>query len=96
MGVVDSFNGLDILQTQDYIKVSCQSYLRKILPAHQWSDIEHKQHDPVPMNHDSRYIHNLEQTKGPENVEEQQSLALKIKFSYRQAIGELLFAAITC
>ena len=48
------------------------------------------------MNHDSCYVLNLEQTTGQENIDEQQVLAIKIKFSYRQAISELLFAAITC
>ena len=96
MGIVESFNSLDVLQTQDYIKVSCQSYLRKLLTSHQWSDIEHEQYNPVPMNHDSRYVHNLEQNKGPENLEEQQILAIEMKFSYQQAVEELLFAAITC
>ena len=48
------------------------------------------------MNHDARYVNNPEQTKGPSNEIKQQELAHKMQFNYRQAIGELLFAAITC
>lgn len=47
------------------------------------------------MNHDARYVNNFEHTKGPTDENEQQELAHKMQFSYCQAIGELLFSAIT-
>ena len=58
--------------------------------------MQHKTQDPTPMNHDSGYVNNLEQTKGPTDATEQQALAHRMNFSYRQAVGELLFAASRC
>ena len=34
MGLVDMFNGLDILQTRDYIKVSCKTYIERVCQKH--------------------------------------------------------------
>ena len=50
----------------------------------------------TPIRSDSKYVSELEITKGPLEVHEQKALATEMKFSHRQAIGELLFAAITC
>jgi hypothetical protein len=36
-GLVALFNGVDIAQTRDYVKVSCATYLRRLLAAHNWS-----------------------------------------------------------
>ena len=36
-GLVESFNGVDILQTRDYIKLSCTTYIRRLLASHHWS-----------------------------------------------------------
>ena len=37
-GLGTKYNGLDILQTRDYIKIHCESYIDKILLSHGWSD----------------------------------------------------------
>jgi len=34
LGLVDSFNGYNVLQTRDYIKLSTESYIRRLLKAH--------------------------------------------------------------
>jgi len=34
LGLVDSFDGYDVLQTRDYIKLSAESYIRRLLKAH--------------------------------------------------------------
>ena len=38
LGLVDSFDGYDVLQTRDYIKVSAESYIRRLLKAHNWDN----------------------------------------------------------
>ena len=95
-GIVTAFNGTDIHQTKNFIKVSCKTYISKILKGHGWENLQHSATTSTPMRSDSKYIHDIETTKGPVNTEDQKILATEMKFSYRQAIGELLFAAITC
>ena len=95
-GVVTAFNGTDIEQTENFIKVSCKTYISKILKGHGWENIQHSATTSTPMRSDSKYFFDLENIKGPTDVSEQNALAKQMNFSYRQAIGELLFAAITC
>ena len=34
MGLVALFNGLDIIQTREYIKISAETYINKIIPKY--------------------------------------------------------------
>ena len=36
LGLVDSFDGYDVLQTHDYVKLSAESYIWRLLKAHGW------------------------------------------------------------
>ena len=58
--------------------------------------MQHSSTTTIRMRSDSKHIQELETTEGPTDVIEQKELATAMHFSYRQAIGELLFAAITC
>ena len=95
-GIVTAFNGTDVSQTKNFIKVSCKTYISKILKGHGWENLQHSATTTTPMRSDSKYILELETSRGPTEVQDQKTLATEMKFSYRQAIGELLFAAITC
>ena len=90
------FNGIDVVQTQRFVKLSCRTYISKILEGHQWSKQTHKSPISSPMNHDKKYMKELELASGPTDVDAKMILEKEMKFSYRQAIGELLFVAITC
>jgi hypothetical protein len=35
-GILGSFNGIDVDQRREYVKVSCQSYLARMLKTHGW------------------------------------------------------------
>jgi hypothetical protein len=87
LGIIKRFNGLDIQQTQHYIKISCQTYIDKIVEYHKWQH-EHTANLPIPMRNDSTYQANLELSYGPEDVKEQQERETQMGFSYHQAIGE--------
>ena len=93
LGRITKFNGVDITQTRDYIKISCQTYIDKVLDNHQWQE-KISQHNPIPMRDDSKYQTELE-TATPPTIEE--ATALKNEhFNYRQAIGEAIYAMVTC
>jgi len=38
LGLVDSFDGYDVLQTRDYVKLSAESYILCLLKAHGWDN----------------------------------------------------------
>jgi hypothetical protein len=95
LGVIKRFNGLDIQQTRRYVKISCQTYIGKTVEHHEWQQ-EHTANLPIPMRNDSTYLANLELSYGPEDVKEQQELETQMGCSYRQAIGELIFAMTIC
>jgi len=81
-GIVTAFNGTDIHQTQNFIKVSCKTYISKILKGHGWENLQHSATTSTPMRSDSKYIHEIENAKGPVDITEQKILATEMKFSY--------------
>jgi hypothetical protein len=85
LGVIKRFNGIDILQARDFVKISCETYIDKIVSLHGWQD-ELASNQPVPMRSDSESLQKLELSKGPEDPAEAQALKHDMGFSYRQAL----------
>ena len=85
IGIVTMFNGLDIDQTQGFIKLSCHTYLSKILTSKNWiATSPNDSHSlTIPMKPTADVIKNLETETGPTDVIEQKSLATEMGFSYR-------------
>ena len=97
LGQLSRYNGVDIHQTRDYIKLNNPTYLRKIIQEHQWMvDEVHMPQFPLPMSEEKDYLRQLETAIPPESMTDQTSLQVEMKFNYRQAIGELIFAMVTC
>jgi len=97
LGIVKRFNGVEIEQTQYFVKLHNAMYIQKILNKHGWMhDTYHSSARTVPMRSDSKYLFELENTKGPMDDKEKVNLELKMKFNYRQALGEVLYAMVTC
>ena len=38
LGLIKRFNGIDILQSRDYVKISCETYVDKIVSHHGWEN----------------------------------------------------------
>jgi hypothetical protein len=95
LGIIKRFNGLDIQQTRDYIKISYPTYIDKIVEHHGWQN-EMTANLPLPMRNDSVYQANMELSYGPDDIKEQQELERQMGSSYRQAIGELIFEMTIC
>lgn len=95
-GAFSQYNGVDIHQTRDYIKMSCESYIDRVLQTHNWTQPDHQQsdrHDSVPLS--PSLISALGSTKGPaEGTNEYRDLAATAGFSYRQILGELIYAYV--
>jgi hypothetical protein len=97
LGQLTRYNGVDIIQAKHYIKINNPTYIRKIINEHSWMIDETKtQNMPIPMSDDKQYLKQLEEAQPPEDEKGQRELQIKMKFNYRQAIGELIFAMVTC
>jgi hypothetical protein len=97
LGTIDRFNGVDVLQTQDYVKLCNKTFIEKIMSRHDWIHTEkkHMHKFPIPMKPDSTYQRALENQPVP-TPQEIENLEKENGFGYRQAIGELIYALVTC
>jgi len=97
LGQVNRFNGVEVEQTKYFIKIHNLQYIEKILTRHGWLHDNYKYPKlPVPMRSDNKYIFELENAKGPDTDRDRLTLEVKMKFNYRQALGEILYAMVTC
>ena len=71
LGVIDRFNGIDIEQTRDYVKLYNTTYINKMLLRHDWihKEVNENAFDihtfPVPMIADNAYQRKLETQPTP-------------------------------
>ena len=95
-GAFARFNGVDVYQTRDYIKVAPTTYIERLLITHGWdvpSDKESDRHDITPMSYD-KAARLLTLTGSPDGTPEHRKLEETHKFSYRQLLGEVLYAFV--
>jgi len=97
LGLINDFNGLDVAQYSDAIKLSCEKYIDRVLTTHGWSKpsppVPSKPSAPLPVDAvTSLYAHQ----GPPENTAEHAALVAKYGFAYRTLLGELLYAYVTC
>jgi hypothetical protein len=92
---VSSFNGLEIEQTRDYIKIHVSKYIDKILVGHGWEKSSNVAAKPMEPLHPNAYK-DLETAEPPASPAEATAREKAAGFSYRPAVGELLFAYVTC
>ena len=95
LGQIERFNGMDILQTRDYVKIYNKTYIEKILLRHKWLQAENKTSptNPIPMNDNNKFHRDLETFTPTEDIV---ALEKEMGFGYKNAIGELIYAMVTC
>ena len=98
MGLVTLFNGMDVTQTADYIKLSCSTYIDKIMPKHltAWMSDHDISTRPTPLPSNKTFMTSFLNSKGDPDPAAQSKLSKEMKISYRSAIGELIYAMTTC
>jgi len=97
LGVVDRFNGVQIEQNNRYVKIHNKEYEEKILGKHGWLNDQFKTKTrPIPMKTESAYLREMELSKGPVEENDKKQLEIRMKFGFRQALGEVLYALVTC
>ena len=94
LGTIPRFNGVDITQTKHFVKISNPTYIDKILQDKHWEPAQTID-APLPMRDDPEYNRSIE---NDEPLSDRDLLTTEKEFglSYRQGIGELLYAMVTC
>jgi len=97
LGLIQDFNGLDIAQCSNAIKLLCETNVDRVLTTHGWSKpsppVPSKPPAPLPVD----AVTSLHAHQGPpENTAEHAALVSKYGFAYHALLGELLHAYVTC
>jgi Reverse transcriptase (RNA-dependent DNA polymerase). len=87
------YNGLDITQTREGIKIHCSTYIKKLAKAHGWESTSGKPLEPIHPD----AVKELESTRGP-SIDSNEGIALTKKngFNYRSVVGEIVYAYVLC
>jgi KUP system potassium uptake protein len=110
LGLLKLFNGVDIDQTSEYIKISVVSYLTKIMEKYLDAETgfmsEPDQYplapQATPLPTRKRFIESFLSADGDRNkdgtpdMSYQRKMQKQLKISYRSAIGEIIWAMTTC
>jgi len=98
-GLLDMFNGIDVIQTRDYVKIDCHTYINKFCAKYldTWlNKIPLTENRPTPLPTDATWIKKFNAAVGPSDPKEQSRLADKMQIKYKGGVGELIWAMTTC
>lgn len=92
-GLSSHYNGIDILQTREGIKIYCSTYLTNLSAVHGWDTTSKKPLEPIHPD----AVKLLESSKGPPiDSPEGKELAQRNALNYRGVVGEIVYAYILC
>ncbi|KAL9178438.1 LOW QUALITY PROTEIN: hypothetical protein ACHAXT_003768 [Thalassiosira profunda] len=104
MGLISMFNGLDVLQTRDYIKVYAKTYIERISEKHlaSWMNLSQMSNRPTPLPTNESFLKSFHTADGKrldDGTPDQKAIKLLEKqhgLGYRSGIGELIWPYVTC
>ena len=98
MGLINNFNGIDVLQTDRCIKISCMTYVDHLVTTHGWKEdkrIKAISKTKAPISTEA--LKQVYDQKGPaEGTLEDKAIKQKAGFSYRMLLGVMMYAYVTC
>lgn len=96
-GLITLYNGIDVQQSRWFIKLSVQTYLTKTLTPYlnDWLDAPTVKH-PTPLGTNEAFLKRLYLAQGDPDPNVQAALKKKMKFGFRNAMGELIWPMVTC
>eukprot|EP00536_Pseudo-nitzschia_multiseries_P009711 jgi/Psemu1/24048/gm1.24048_g len=98
LGLPTSYNGVDILQTQIYLEITCDDYIDRLVRTHGWTattNIKLQSHPTSPLP--DKALNQMYIDPGPlEGTSEHLHLQMTHGFFYCTLIGKLLYAYTTC
>lgn len=98
-GLVSLYNGLDVLQTRQYIKISCQTFIERACDIHLtqgWMKDYHISDRPLPLPSSHQFLRDFLGSCGSSDPEEYRKLEKSAGLSYRQGVGQLSYAMTCC
>ena len=98
-GLLDIFNGIDVVQTKHYIKIDCHTYIDKFCYRYldTWlNKVLLTDSRPTLLPTDSTWLKKLNAAIGPNNPKEQAALKTSMQIKYCAGVGELIWAMSTC
>ena len=98
LGLITLFNGLDVIQSRDYVKISCKSYIERICEKYLdgWLSKNHMANGPTPLPQTDSFVKSFLSATGDANDSTQAKLSASMSIKYRNVLGELIFALVTC
>ena len=98
-GYLDLYNGVDIVQTRQYIKLNVKTFVDKVFAKHikSWMKTSYptpNRSTPLPPSND--WLKKFNTAVGNPDVKAQAALSKKMQLSYRSGVGELIWAMTTC
>ena len=105
MGLISLFNGVDILQSRYFVKMSVQIYIEKMADKYttKWQkDADKMGTCPLPAPTGEAYWKQFLLMSGPKDengnpdVEYQEKMKKEFGFGYRNGVGEAIWATVTC
>jgi hypothetical protein len=99
-GYLDMYNGVDIIQTQFYIKINVKSLIKKAFEKHiaTWMKTSYPNtpNRSTPLPSDGDWLKKFNLASGDPDKTAQAQLAKRMQLSYRSGVGELIWAMTTC
>jgi hypothetical protein len=97
-GVLKSFNGVDVNQTDRYIKITCESYIDKLLAHYGWSSSGSRETDEKPIEplaaSTTQQMFDDYALAPRDGTVEYRDLETAAGFSYRSVLGALIYAYV--
>jgi hypothetical protein len=93
------FNGVDVVQTRDYIKISGQTYINKFCEKYldTWlGKIPLSENRPTPLPTDPTWLKKFNAAVGSSDPDVQKDLSSEMQIKYKAGVGELIWAMMTC
>ncbi len=98
-GLLDMFNGVDVVQTWDYIKIDCHTYIDTFCAKYLDSclgKVPLSESRPTPLPTDPTWIKKFNAAVGSPDPNDQKQLARKMQIKYKAGVGKLIWAMTTC
>ena len=97
-GYLDMYNGVDVIQTRDYIKISSKTFIERICEKYliSWMQNFTSTDDrPTPLPTDPTWFKKFNSAVGDPDPKVQAKLAKKMQMTHRCGVGELIWAMTT-